>query len=145
MPIGNLENCKIYKIVSLSNNELAYYGHTTQTLANRFSVHKHKSNLTKSKSIIEKGDAVILLVENYPCESEIQARDREAYYIINNICVNKNIPNRTHSESMKNWQVNHKDHWNEYQRKYAKNRYEKNKLALLNRTNNAIQQIDQQI
>ena len=128
--INNLENCKIYKIQSLNNPELVYYGHTTLPLAHRFLIHKHKSNLTKSKQIIEKGDAVIVLVEDYPCESEIQARAREAYYIINNICVNKNIPNRNHKDSMKNWQVTHRDHWNQYLR----NRYaiKKNKLMLLN-------------
>ncbi len=68
--VGNLENCKIYKVVSLNNPELVYYGHTSQTLAQRFTTHKSKANKSTSKQIIEKGDAVILLVEDYPCQSE---------------------------------------------------------------------------
>ena len=58
--IGNLENCKIYKIVSMNNPEMVYYGHTCQTLAQRFTTHKSKSNKTTSKQIIDKDDAIIL-------------------------------------------------------------------------------------
>ena len=58
----NINNCKIYKVTSLNNPELVYYGHTCQTLAQRFSTHKSKSNKSRSKQIIELGDAVILLV-----------------------------------------------------------------------------------
>ena len=138
---NNLNNCKIYKVMSVNNPELVYYGHTTQSLNQRFSKHKSKSNKTKSKSIIDKGDAVIVLVEDYPCESENEARTKEAWYILNNQCLNKNIPNRNHKDSMKQWQVNHKDHWNLYMR----NRYQNKKLMLLNRNNNANQQINQTI
>ena len=53
MRIGNLENCKIYKVVSLNNPELVYYGHTSQTLAQRFTTHKSKENKSTSKQIIE--------------------------------------------------------------------------------------------
>ena len=74
--IGNLEQCKIYKIVSMNNPEMVYYGHTCQTLAQRFAQHNSISNKTSSKQIIYKGDAIILLVEDYPCESENEARAR---------------------------------------------------------------------
>ena len=93
--VGDYSKCKIYKITSMNNPELVYYGHTTQTLSRRFSHHKSPSNPTKSKQIIEKGDAIILLVEEYSCENEYQANAREAFYIINNPCVNKKILNRT--------------------------------------------------
>ena len=92
--VGDLSKCKIYKIVSLNNPELVYYGHTCQTLARRFATHKAPSNGATSKLIIEKGDAIILLVEDYPCETENQARAREAYYILDNDCVNKYVPGR---------------------------------------------------
>ena len=143
MRIGNLENCKIYKVVSLNNPELVYYGHTSQTLAQRFTTHKSKANKSISKQIIEKGNAVILLVEDYPCQSEDQARAGEAFYILNNVCVNKNLPNRNHKDSMKNWQVTHKEHWN----KYLRDRYANKKLVQLNinNNNNAIEQIDQTV
>ena len=118
--IGDLSKCKIYKITSLNNPDLVYYGHTCQTLAQRFSSHKAPRNPTKSKQIIEKGDAIILLVEEFPCESEDQAKVREAFYILNNTCVNKQVPGRTHKDSMKSYFMNNKDKWNEYQREYKR-------------------------
>ncbi len=89
--IGDYNKCKIYKITSLNNPELVYYGHTCQTLAQRFASHKVASNTSSSKMIIEKVDAVILLIEDFPCESKDQANAREAFYILNNPCVNKCI------------------------------------------------------
>ncbi len=77
--VGDLSKCKIYKITSLNNPELVYFGHTCQSLAQRFTTHKAPSNKSTSRMIIEKGDAIILLIEDYPCESENQARTREAF------------------------------------------------------------------
>jgi hypothetical protein len=85
-----------------------------QTLAQRFSHHKTPSNKSSSKQIIDLGDAVILLVENYPCQSEDQARAREGYYIINNPCVNKCVAGRT----KKQYYVDNKQTKDEYQKKY---------------------------
>ena len=55
--VGDLSKCKIYKIISLNNPELVYYGHTCQTLALRFAQHKSPGNKSTSKKIIEKGTA----------------------------------------------------------------------------------------
>ena len=96
--VGDLSKCKIYKITSLNNPEMVYYGHTCQTLAQRFATHKGSYNTSTSKIIIEKGDAIILLIEDYPCETENQATSREAFYILNNTCVNKCVPGRTQKE-----------------------------------------------
>jgi hypothetical protein len=96
--VGDLSKCKIYKITSLTNPELVYYGHTCQRLSQRFSSHKSSYNTSSSKIIIDEGDAIILLVEDYPCETEDQATAREAFYVQNNPCVNKYIPGRTHKE-----------------------------------------------
>ena len=112
--IGNLENCKIYKITSMNNPELVYYGHTCQTFAQRFAAHKSSSNKTTSKIIIEKGDAIILLVEDYPCLNENEARAREGFYILNNPCVNKNVAGRTD----KQYYIDKKEIKDEYQKKY---------------------------
>ena len=112
--IGDLSKCKIYKITSLNNPELVYYGHTCQTLAQRFATHKGSYNTSTSKIIIEKGDAIILLIEDYPCESKDQAKAREAFYILNNPCVNKKIPGRTTQE----YRDSHKDKANEYHKQY---------------------------
>ena len=77
--LGDYNNCKIYKVVSMNNPELVYYGHTCDTLSRRFSKHKCPSNKSISKEIIDLGDAVILLVETYPCISDNEARAREAF------------------------------------------------------------------
>ena len=127
--IGDLSKCKIYKITSLNNPELVYYGHTCQTLAQRFSSHKAPSNKSTSKIVIEKGDAIILLVEDYPCESEDQARTREAFYVLKNNCVNKCVPGRTYKDSMKAYFMNNKDKWNEYQRQYYQKKKVENKIV----------------
>ena len=107
--VGELNNCKIYKITSLNNPEVVYYGHTCQTLSSRYSKHKTLSNKSSSKIIIEKGDAIIILVEDYPCESRDQAKSREAYYVLNNPCVNKCVPGRTQKGSVKVYQNKHKE------------------------------------
>ena len=125
--VGDLTKCKIYKIVSWNNPELVYYGHTCQPLSHRFASHKVLSNQTNSKLIIEKGDAIILLVEDYPCETEEQARAREAFYILNNPCVNKCIPGRSKQESVKAYQKAHKDHLKKYYKQHYIENKEKNK------------------
>jgi hypothetical protein len=125
--IGNLQNCKIYKITSLNNPNMVYYGHTCQTLAQRFTTHKTASNKSTSKNIIAMGDAVILLVENFPCSSEDEAKAREAFYIQNNECVNRNIPGRNQKDSYKNWYNNHYEEYYEANKEHYKEYYEANK------------------
>ena len=136
--VGDLSKCKIYKIVSMNNPDLVYYGHTCQTLSGRFSSHKSPSNRTTSKIIIEKGDAIILLIEEYPCVNEMEANAREAFYVLNNPCVNKNVPGRTckeyrdsHQEQIKQYAEEHKD-----QKKiYDKLHYDSNKDQIQKRSN----------
>jgi len=123
--IGNLEQCKIYKIQSMNNPERVYYGHTCQTLAQRFTRHKSNHNKTASKQIIGLGDAIILLVEDYPCESENEARAREGFYILNNPCVNKQVAGRTQKESTKACYEAHKLERIEYAKEYNSNHKEK--------------------
>ena len=79
--VGDLSKCKIYKIVSMNNPDMVYFGHTCQTLSQRFSTHKAPSNTSTSKIIIEKGDAIIILVEEYPCNNIMEATSREAFYV----------------------------------------------------------------
>ena len=93
--LGDYNNCKIYKIISMNDINLVYYGHNCDTLSRRFSRYKSPSNKSTSKQIIDLGDAMIVLVEDFPCDNENQARAREAFYIQNNPCINKNIPGRT--------------------------------------------------
>jgi galactokinase len=95
--------------------------------------HKSKSNKTASKMIIEKGDAIIELIENYPCNSRQEATRREGWHQRNSECVNQNIAGRTQKEYREDnhdhirdikreYRKNNKDHINEMQREhYNKN------------------------
>ena len=84
----NYQNGKIYKVESLSAG-LVYYGSTCSSLAKRMYFHKHESNRTCSKKVMEHPDAVIVLVESFPCRSKEELNARERFYISNNPCVNK--------------------------------------------------------
>ena len=97
----NYQNSKIYKIESLKGN-VVYYGSTTQKyLSARFRNHRYEFKTNKcglSKQVLEYDDAKIILVELYPCNSKDELIKRESYYIRNNECVNKVIPDRTPKE-----------------------------------------------
>ena len=94
--MNKYNNGKIYKIVDNTNDNV-YYGSTIRTLEERLAGHK-RDKTCRSRLIINNGDYDIILVENYPCESKEQLESREAYYIINNNCVNIQIPGRTRKE-----------------------------------------------
>ena len=96
----NYQNGKIYMIESLEGN-CKYYGSTTQILSIRLATHKadiKKGKNPSSKEVLKYQDAKILLVELYPCNSKMELEAKEAEYIRNNECVNKNIPQRTKKE-----------------------------------------------
>ncbi len=90
----NYNNSKIYKIISHSNPELIYYGSTTQTLSKRMVEHRsnyktiNKRNISSNKILCFE-DAIIVLVELYPCNSKEELIKKESEYILNNDCVNK--------------------------------------------------------
>ena len=52
---------------------------------------------------------MILLIEDFPCETENQATSREAYYILNHDCVNKRVPGRTKEEGDKVYYENNRE------------------------------------
>ena len=91
------ERGQIYKLV---NDELGltYYGSTVNALRKRLA--QHKSGLNCSSKILfqDESDVKIYLVEECSFNSKIQLKQRERYFIENNICVNKNIPSRTEKE-----------------------------------------------
>lgn len=141
---------KIYRLYSPSRADVGvYYGSTIASLYKRF--HGHKSDMKRdrnysSKSIIEIGDAVIELVEEYPCNSLKELQAREYWFIQNNECINtlkgtydytecnkrKDIKYReTHKEEIKEkrkeWRIKNKEKINEY--------YEKNKEEILRKQN----------
>lgn len=122
------QKSKIYKIYSPSHPEVdPYYGSTIQTLKTRMSGHKNKyinNNGGISKEIICFEDAVIELVENYPCASVEELNKREGWWILNNPCINKTIAGRTRTE----WVIENKEVIKQkYKERYAKQK-EANKL-----------------
>jgi len=113
---------KIYKLTSPSNN-LVYYGSTAQKhLSTRIASHirdyncylNNKGDYTYSFKVLECEDYKYEVIEEYPCNNRKQLKDRERWYIQNNECVNKNIPNRTMAE----WREDNKEHILEYDKKY---------------------------
>jgi hypothetical protein len=102
--VKNYSNGKIYKIVG---SGLTYFGSTCETtLARRLAKHistykcykNGKGSYIRSYDIIELGEYTIVLLEKFSCECKDELHARERFYIENNACVNKNIPNRTNAE-----------------------------------------------
>jgi hypothetical protein len=103
------QNGKIYKIIS-PHTEMIYIGSTCKPyLRQRLFQHKESYNRwiknklinkTYSYDILQFGDAEIILIENYSCNSKDELRARERYHIEQNIniVVNKCIPLRTRKE-----------------------------------------------
>jgi len=100
----NYQNGKIYKITA---GELTYIGSTCEpTLARRLAGHVGGCKRWKagthhfytSYPLIETGQYEITLVELWPCTSKDELTARERFHIESNVCVNKNIPGRTHKE-----------------------------------------------
>ena len=116
------KNAKIYKLVNDELN-LTYYGSTCTALHKRLYQHKHKSNRCSSKIMFESGEVKIYLVELFPTENKILLTQRERYYIENNDCINKKIPNRTKKEYDKEYYIDNKEKF----RVKNKNNYENNK------------------
>ena len=95
---------KVYKI---TNGDLTYIGSTTTGLAQRLAQHKYdkngydagknNKNLT-SFQLLQDANAVITLLEDFPCERREQLTARERFYIESSNCVNKYIPSRTITE-----------------------------------------------
>lgn len=92
------QNGKIYRIYSKSHPDQQYFGSTIQRLTKRFTKHKSEHRLYKidgsrkwysSFQILDYGDAVIELIEDFPCNNRDELNIREDYYIQNFNCINK--------------------------------------------------------
>ena len=83
----------IYKLYG-DNHSLVYYGSTIQPLSRRLAGHKRDmfTGVT-SRFLFHTGEPVkICLMEIVEYEDKMQLKSREAYYIKNFDCVNKNNP-----------------------------------------------------
>jgi hypothetical protein len=121
---------RIYKITS-SQTDNVYIGSTKKILSDRFLKHKHTSNSTSSKIILQYDDAKIELIEEVELE---QRYIRERYWIefygdkCVNIkkCTNIMIPGMTRKEYSKEYYEINKNYVKERTKVY----YDANKYKL---------------
>jgi len=140
---------KIYKIIS-SNTDKYYIGSTKEHyLSSRLKNHRHDAKIKKgitSSEIINAGDYKIVLIENYPCNSIEEQKQREQYYLDlykdDENLVNKLNANGRNKEKKKECDkrnyINNKQTYIDYRENHKeeikiqrKNHYEKNKANIL--------------
>lgn len=148
MPENKYQRGKIYKIIS-NNTENVYVGSTCEPyLCNRLYGHKscykhwlkEQKNYVSSFELVKFDDAVIVLLESYPCNSKDELRAREQYWIesIPN-CINNRVAYQFPApvdeqekkeyacKRAKKWYVEHQDKAQER----GKNYYNENKATIL--------------
>ena len=117
------QNSKIYKIINEEMPNVVYYGSTIRTLNKRLNQHKNdcKKRNKSSKPLFEFGEPKIILIQNKPCNNRQELLKREAFYIKNFECINKNIPGRT----IKEWENENKDKLRDKSKKYREENKDK--------------------
>jgi len=117
--------CKIYKIESTLGDKI-YVGSTCKKyLSQRFALHKSnykrwKAGLVYKMSSYDLFDEYgpencnIVLIEEFSCTSKDLKNAREAHFIKELNCINKNIPGRT----VKEWCEENKDKLKKYHKDY---------------------------
>mgnify|MGYP003128030937 CR=1 FL=1 len=122
----------VYRIYDNTNGNV-YYGSTTETVSRRMASHRssYKKYLNgtqhyiKSFDILKNGDYSYNIVEEVEYENKYELHNRERFYIENNECVNKLVPNRNKKqyyednkdkilEKKKNYHKNNKDKFKQY-------------------------------
>lgn len=125
----NYQNAKIYKLVCL-NTGMIYVGSTCQPLSRRLSGHRSATNRARSKKIIEGGNYIILLIENFPCNSVEELFAREYEVICATTCINRKLLTEEERKAyQKQWRDDHKD----YHAKWCENHAGYKKTWALNR------------
>ena len=140
----------IYKIWSVSNPEMVYYGSTQQQVCSRMNDHKRgydtwknpnkNKKFTSSYLIFDMGEYEYATLESIEFEELFELRNRERFYIENNTCVNCRVPNRTKKERYeenieknreknnargKKYREENKDNFNARRKKYREENREK--------------------
>jgi len=130
----------VYRIYDNTNGNV-YYGSTKETVSRRMTGHRTKYKLwlkgkvkhyTKSFDILKNGDYSYNIVEEVEYENKYELHNRERYYIENNECINKFIPNRTrkqwredNKEKIKQYYVDNKNDILERHKQYLKENKDK--------------------
>ena len=111
----------IYKIWDNDDPSLVYYGSTKQQVSIRIGEHRTTKKYCTSKIIIERNNYQYATIEKVEYEDKFELHNRERWYIENNICVNKCIPNQTNAE----YRNQNKEIIAEKQKEYKKQNKEK--------------------
>jgi len=101
-----------------------YYGSSKQTLEQRLSKHKCKSNTSYSKQIIVRNDYDIYKLGEYDTIEE--AEMKEKWYIDNKECINKHRVRLT-DEERKEYNIKNSKEYREKNREKIIEKYKKNK------------------
>lgn len=135
--MGDYLQSIIYKLYSPSHPDVEpYFGSSKNPLYKRKANHKADYKAGKNSTaflILCYDDWVMEVVENYPCETVEQLRQREGWWILNNPCVNKrNAGTGTGVvwKEQNDMSSYHKQYYEENKTKLkqkAKERYENNK------------------
>ncbi|ARF11975.1 hypothetical protein Klosneuvirus_3_110 [Klosneuvirus KNV1] len=121
----NFKDGKIYKLFSPKNPK-CYVGSTCKKLNARFVQHKaqfkmyinEKDGYMTADELLKYEDCIIELIENFPCESETELLNREAFWIRKFDCVNRTIPTRTEKEYYHDTKHLKKEYYKNKSKKY---------------------------
>ena len=100
---------KIYKIVCNESGEV-YIGSTVQTLKLRLCHHNYGNKDCSSRQIINRDDYQIILIQDYPCDSHLELRMREQYYMDKIPNINKHRAYTTEEQLA----IHNKEYYKEY-------------------------------
>lgn len=134
---------KIYKITSDNTDEIFIGSTSRRLLSQSLSTHMRQYKMNpRNKAInlvLEKKDCKIILIENFPCKSKYELKQREKYFIDQLDCINKHpqfqpvSPDDARKISAKKYRMKYRDKINEKNRKY----YEDNKEHIREISNNS--------
>jgi hypothetical protein len=122
--MNKYEDGKIYDITS-NNTDMVYVGSCIMILKKRLRDHVYNiSNENRidcsSKFVIDCGDYTINLIENYPCNNDLELRMREQYYIDKYKNDGRNVVNQRRA-------YNSEEDTKQYNKDYGKEWYESNR------------------
>ncbi len=103
----------IYKLICSETGD-CYYGSTINPVK-RFARHRQQNNTCKSKGLIKPTMHIMEMKKNI---SKNDLQSIEKYYILNNNCVNKNVPKRTYKEWYKQKIIDNPNYQKEKYQKY---------------------------
>ena len=130
---SDYSKCVIYKIVSKDKEiQDLYIGHTCNFYG-RKALHKHHSTRknTKIYSFIKENGGFdkfeMIVLEEYPCKSRLEATTKERMYIeLYKPSLNNNLPHQTYKE-LRNKNI---EKYNLYMKDYMRKYYQKKKVVL---------------